>query len=137
MNFYIGMVSALVHLMQADVAGLLHDAQQLGFLPKNMSMQSQQSLLEVLERIFKAAQLQQMSSDSTDKTRFRTAERRKQFRHVSRDLNQVCDTLASVAVIILYVQVFFEYPFRVPDYFALITRALIVLEVLQCYNLQG
>lgn len=106
------MVSALVHLMQADVAGLLHDAQQLGFLPKNMSKQSQQSLLEVLQRIFKAAQLQQMSSESTDKTRFRTAERRKQFRHVSRDLNQV----------------FFEYPFRVPDYFALITRALIVLE---------
>ena len=38
--------------------------------------------------------------------------RRKKFWAVSRDLNKV----------------FFEYPFLVPDYFALITRAMIVLE---------
>ena len=38
--------------------------------------------------------------------------KRNQFWAVSRDLNKV----------------FFDYPFLVPDYFALITRAMIVLE---------
>ena len=38
--------------------------------------------------------------------------RRKEFAAVSADLNNI----------------FFEQPFRVPDYFALVTRALIVLE---------
>ena len=40
------------------------------------------------------------------------ATKRAQFTAISRDLNQV----------------FFEFPFVVPEYFALITRALIVLE---------
>merc|ERR1719238_682657 len=40
------------------------------------------------------------------------AAKRAQFAAVSRDLNQI----------------FFEFPFSVPEYFALITRALIVLE---------
>ena len=40
------------------------------------------------------------------------ASKRRQFAAISRDLNQI----------------FFDFPFAVPEYFALITRALIVLE---------
>merc|ERR1711865_80741 len=43
---------------------------------------------------------------------FKTQERRAQFKHISRDLNKI----------------FYDFPFVVPEYFALITRALIVLE---------
>ena len=81
-----GMVSALVHLMEADVEGLVRDAQLLGFLPADMPDHTRQSLLVVLKRIFEAAKLQK---DPSAKAKFRTAERRKQFRSVSRELNQV------------------------------------------------
>ena len=44
------------------------------------------------------------------------ASKRRQFAAISRDLNQI----------------FFDFPFAVPEYFALITRALIVLEGRPC-----
>lgn len=71
-----------------------------------------------LQSIFDSAQIavQEEIRNVTSfggRSRFKAvASRRKKFWAVSRDLNKV----------------FFEYPFLVPDYFALITRAMIVLE---------
>merc|ERR1711994_837884 len=97
------------HLMQGDVSGLVEDAVQLNFLPKDVD---RESLVPVLQRVFDSAQLA-----ATDQVRaglqFQSIQsRRKQFWAVSMDLNRI----------------FYLYPFLVPDYFALITRAMIVLE---------
>merc|ERR1719429_167107 len=99
----------IVHLMQGDVSGLVEDAVQLNFLPKDVD---RESLVPVLQRVFDSAQLA-----VTDQVRaglqFQSIQsRRKQFWAVSMDLNRI----------------FYLYPFLVPDYFALITRAMIVLE---------
>ena len=67
-----------------------------------------------LQSIFDSAQIavQEEIRNVTSLSRFKAvASRRKKFWAVSRDLNKV----------------FFDYPFLVPDYFALITRAMIVL----------
>lgn len=105
------MTAALVHLMAGDVPKLLDDAVELGFLHATVD---RAALLPVLERVFSEAKLavdaQQNSSASSGE--YATQMRRKQFRAVSGDLNQI----------------FFDFPFQVPDYFALVTRALIVLE---------
>merc|ERR1712192_98709 len=95
--------------MQGDVSGLVEDAVQLGFLPKDVD---RDTLVPVLQRVFDSAQLA-----VTDQVRaglqFQAIQsRRKQFWAVSMDLNRI----------------FYLYPFLVPDYFALITRAMIVLE---------
>ena len=70
-----------------------------------------------LQSIFDSAQIavqEEIRNVTSFKgSRFKAvASRRKKFWAVSRDLNKV----------------FFDYPFLVPDYFALITRAMIVLE---------
>jgi len=103
------MTMTIVHLMQGDVGGLVDDAVQLGFLPKDVD---RETLVPVLQRVFDSAQLA-----VTDQVRaglqFQAIQsRRKQFWAVSMDLNRI----------------FYLYPFLVPDYFALITRAMIVLE---------
>jgi len=103
------MTMTIVHLMQGDVSGLVEDAVQLGFLPKDVD---RDTLVPVLQRVFDSAQLA-----VTDQVRaglqFQAIQsRRKQFWAVSMDLNRI----------------FYLYPFLVPDYFALITRAMIVLE---------
>merc|ERR1711879_595768 len=95
--------------MQGDVSGLVEDAVQLNFLPKDVD---RESLVPVLQRVFDSAQLA-----VTDQVRaglqFQSIQsRRKQFWAVSMDLNRI----------------FYLYPLLVPDYFALITRAMIVLE---------
>ena len=92
---------------QGDVGGLIHDAINLGFLPEDVNIAA---LQPDLQRIFDSAQLAAVEdSGSAYKA---VVSRRKRFMAVSYDLNKV----------------FFEYPFLVPNYFALITRAMIVLE---------
>jgi aarF domain-containing kinase len=103
------MTMTLVHLMQGDVPGLVEDAVQLGFLPDDVD---RASLTPVLQRVFDSAQLA-VTDQMKAKLKFKAIQsRRKQFWAVSADLNRI----------------FYLYPFLVPDYFALITRAMIVLE---------
>ena len=111
------LTSAIVHLMRSDVDALIDDAIALRFLPADVD---RAALIPPLTRIFQqgriaADEMRQRSSGATGKRRDRfgaTATKRAQFTAISRDLNRV----------------FFEFPFTVPEYFALITRALIVLE---------
>merc|ERR1719275_490560 len=107
------MTLAIVHLMQGDVPGLVGDAINLGFLPSEVD---QGKLLPALQKVFDEAQLamkEEFRMEAINKTKFKAVvTRRKKFMAVSNDLNLI----------------FFKYPFLVPDYFALITRAMIVLE---------
>jgi len=101
------LTTAVVHLMEGDVEGLLDDAINLSFLPTDVD---KKNLLVELQRIFADGKLKAMVESNS---KYQAVEqRRKKFEDVSRDLNSV----------------FYRYPFLVPDYFALITRALIVLE---------
>lgn len=103
------MTMTLLHLMQGDVTGLVQDAVELGFLPEDVD---RASLIPILQRVFDSAQLA-VTDQMKDQLKFRAIQsRRKQFWAVSADLNRV----------------FYLYPFLVPEYFALITRAMIVLE---------
>lgn len=104
-----GMTAAIVHLMAGDVNGLLDDAIELGFLPNDGSF-DRERLLPALERIFEESKI--AAEEFRGSSSFRSKERRLMFRAVSEELNDI----------------FFTYPFMVPSYFALITRALIVLE---------
>ena len=135
------LTQSIVHLMQGDVEALVDDAVLLRFLPPTVD---RAALLPQLKKIFEQARHRvtffrprhraaalprpRLSSATTSprpqgrlaaaEQRTRRApfgavkERRAKFWAVSRDLNRI----------------FFEFPFMVPDYFALITRALIVLE---------
>jgi len=103
------MTMTLVHLMQGDVPGLVEDAVGLGFLPEDVD---RASLSPVLQRVFDSAQLAVTDQVKAGLSFRAVQSRRKQFWAVSADLNRV----------------FYLYPFLVPDYFALITRAMIVLE---------
>ncbi len=107
------MTLAVVHLMQGDVRGMVQDAIELGFLPRDIDADK---IYHELDGIIASAR-----EAMTDEVRLRAVEsskykavttRRKRFMAVSFDLNRI----------------FFEYPFLVPNYFALITRAMIVLE---------
>ena len=103
------MTKTIVHLMQGDVPGLVEDAIDLGFLPADVD---KTSLVPTLQKVFDSAELavtEQVQSGLTYKA---IQGRRKKFWAVSFDLNKI----------------FYLYPFLVPDYFALITRAMIVLE---------
>ena len=110
------LTSAIVHLMRGDVDALVEDAVTLRFLPQDVD---REALLPPLRQIFQqgrlaAASYQRGAGGAEDRLgEFGAmASKRAQFAAISRDLNQV----------------FFEFPFAVPEYFALITRALIVLE---------
>merc|ERR1711978_39357 len=103
------MTKTIVHLMQGDVPGLVEDAIQLGFLPEDVD---KASLTPVLQSVFDSAQLAVSDRVKGGLTYKAIQGRRKQFWAVSFDLNKI----------------FYTYPFLVPDYFALITRAMIVLE---------
>ena len=103
------MTKTIVHLMQGDVPGLVQDAIELGFLPEDVD---KISLTPVLQKVFDSAQLA-VTDQVKKELKFQAVQgRRKQFWAVSFDLNKI----------------FYTYPFLVPDYFALITRAMIVLE---------
>ena len=121
------MTKTIVHLMQGDVPGLVEDAIELGFLPEDVdkvclnlsiffsnsiSFSLQSSLTPVLQQVFDSAQLAVTDQVKSGLTFKAVQGRRKQFMAVSFDLNKI----------------FYTYPFLVPDYFALITRAMIVLE---------
>ena len=99
------MTKAMVHLIEGDVPALVDDAVDLDFLPSDGI--DRQALAQILGRVFDGARLAAKSADGAP-----VQKRRKEFAAVSSDLNNI----------------FFEQPFRVPDYFALVTRALIVLE---------
>merc|ERR1711872_1051763 len=103
------MTKTIVHLMQGDVPGLVQDAIELGFLPQDVD---KSSLTPVLQKVFDSAQLAVSDQVKSGLTYKAIQGRRKQFWAVSFDLNRI----------------FLLYPFLVPDYFALITRAMIVLE---------
>merc|ERR1712179_471398 len=106
---------AIVHLMQQDINGLILDAIKLGFLPNDVNIAG---LLVDLQGLFDAAQVveqihtEPQSVSKGDRKFTSIVTRRKKFWAVSKDLNSI----------------FFKYPFLVPDYFALMTRAMIVLE---------
>jgi len=101
---------AIVHLMQSDVEGLLDDCVALHFLPEDVD---REALLVPMRNIFHKGGEALIDMQQTRHVESAgVAARRAQFGAISRDLNQV----------------FFEFPFTVPPYFALITRALIVLE---------
>lgn len=109
------MTKALVDLMRGDVEGLLDDAVALRFLPADVD---REALLPELRKIFQKGALaadavakEQASLRAQGRGRS-MATRRAQFGDVSKDLNSI----------------FYAFPFAVPEYFALITRALIVLE---------
>merc|ERR1719400_2542639 len=103
------MTKTIVHLMQGHVPGLVEDAIQLGFLPEDVD---KASLTPVLQSVFDSAQLAVSDQVKNGLTYKAIQGRRKKFWAVSFDLNKI----------------FYTYPFLVPDYFALITRAMIVLE---------
>ena len=103
------MTKTIVHLMQGDVPGLVEDAIDLGFLPRDVD---KSSLTPTLQKVFDSAQLAVTDEVRNGLTYKAIQGRRKKFMAVSGDLNKI----------------FFLYPFLVPDYFALITRAMIVLE---------
>jgi len=103
------MTKTIVHLMQGDVPGLVQDAIELGFLPENVD---KESLTPNLQKVFDSAQLALTDQVKQGLTFKAIQGRRKQFWAVSFDLNKI----------------FYLYPFLVPEYFALITRAMIVLE---------
>ena len=98
------MTKAMVHFIEGKVAALVDDAVDLDFLPSTST----------------GPRWCPSSAESSTAlgwrpsrwTAFPVQKRRKEFAAVSADLNNI----------------FFEQPFRVPDYFALVTRALIVLE---------
>lgn len=100
------LTAGLVHLMQGNTAELINDLIHLGFLPDDVD---KKALLPILDTIFSKARLARAVIGDDG---FQSEKLGQQFKAVSSQLNEV----------------FFEFPFIVPDYFALITRALIVLE---------
>ena len=119
------LTSAIVHLMRGEVEALVEDAVTLRFLPPDVD---RDALLPPLKRIFAQGKLAAAELEAAKRDRkaqphggggagmlegYGAMEsKRAQFSAISRELNQI----------------FFEFPFTVPEYFALITRALIVLE---------
>ena len=95
------MTNAIVNLLQGDYDTLIsHDAKQLGFLPQDMDVTD---LKPVLKTILKAGLVESGSN---------LHDRRRNLMAISDELNVV----------------FFEYPFSVPPFFALVTRGLGLLE---------
>ena len=88
------------------MSGIIDDAIELDFLPPEVN---RPELLKVLQRLYDTA----ISLQNEDPTDFRMfSSRNQRFFAVSYELNKI----------------FFVFPFKVPDYFALLTRAMIVLE---------
>jgi hypothetical protein len=115
-----------VHLMRGEVEALVEDAVTLRFLPADVD---RAALLPPLKRVFARGKLAAAELESVRRGGEGARQgvdqgaganggygaiesKRAQFSAISRELNQI----------------FFEFPFTVPEYFALITRALIVLE---------
>ena len=95
------MTLAIVHLLARDFHSLVHDdAKQLGFLPHDYDTTE---LKPILTKILTGGLLEAGSNLKT---------RKRKLMEISNELNQV----------------FFQYPFSVPPFFALVTRGLGLLE---------
>ena len=104
---------AIVHLMQKDINGLILDAINLGFLPKDIDVDRiEADVQKLFDESEAVEEIMKISTPFSTKKFSSIVSRRKKFWAVSKDLNSI----------------FFNYPFLVPDYFALMTRAMIVLE---------
>ncbi|KAL3916390.1 MAG: hypothetical protein SGPRY_006839, partial [Prymnesium sp.] len=124
------LASAIVHLMRSDVEGLVEDGVKLDFLPADID---RSALLPPLQAVFnksgkalidvhrRQSELKGLAARSVSPILHSPSQltsqpaphcRKAKFGAISRELNQI----------------FFDFPFTVPPYFALITRALIVLE---------
>ncbi|CAB9519439.1 OF BC1 COMPLEX KINASE 3, chloroplastic [Seminavis robusta] len=95
------MSQAIVHLLKRDFHSLVHDdTKQLGFLPHDYDATE---LTPILTKILTGGLLDAGSNLQT---------RKRKLLEISNELNQV----------------FFQYPFSVPPFFALVTRGLGLLE---------
>jgi aarF domain-containing kinase len=103
----IGLTAAIVHLIAGDVPALLEDAITLEFLPTDID---RSLILPSLVHIFEKGSSIQMDDPSS--AQYSTTKRKYQFQALAQDLNEI----------------FFKYPFVIPEYFTLLTRSLIVLE---------
>ena len=96
-----GMTQAIVHLLARDFDSLVSDdAKQLGFLPHDYDTTE---LKPLLTKILTGGVLEAGSNFKN---------RKRKFMEISNELNEV----------------FFQYPFSVPPFFALVTRGLGLLE---------
>ena len=98
-------------MMQGDIRGMIEDSMALGFLPTDVDM----TVLEPeLQFIYDQAQVPQIIQAVAEGGSAYKAvvTRRKRMIAISYDLNKF----------------FFKYPFRIPDYFALLIRSMVVLE---------
>ena len=120
----VAMTSALLNLMHGNAQGLMDDAAALGFLPPGTDTAP---IVRDMGRILRhgnvAAEARAAPTPAAPQPPaappapgggpfVAVQRRRKRLRAISAELNRV----------------FFEYPFQIPEYFALITRALVVLE---------
>uniref|UniRef100_A0A7R9WA37 ABC1 atypical kinase-like domain-containing protein n=1 Tax=Pseudictyota dubia TaxID=2749911 RepID=A0A7R9WA37_9STRA len=95
------MTTAIVHLLSGDFDSLIaHDAKKLGFLPDHLDTSE---IKPILTKILTRGLLESGSSLHT---------RKRKLMEISNELNEV----------------FFNYPFSVPPFFALVTRGLGLLE---------
>ena len=79
------MTSAVVHLMKGDVEGLLEDAIELKFLPKDVD---RDKLLPVLKKIYEGAKLKD-EVNLVKAGMYRSSQRRQSFANVSDELNLI------------------------------------------------
>jgi len=104
------MVLAIVHLMQRNVEALIQDSVMLNFLPQDVDRKNLvPDLQEVFDSVIKSAEKMVDTKDDNDGSEVII---REHFADISVKLNKI----------------FLKYPFVVPNYFALIIRALVLLE---------
>jgi len=95
------MTKAIVHLLCRDFDSLIHrDTKELGFLPHDFDTEE---LKPILTKVLTGGLLQSGSD---------LKKRKRKLMEISNELNEI----------------FFRYPFRVPGFFALVTRGLGLLE---------
>ena len=95
------MTKAIVHLLYRDFDSLIHtDTKELGFLPHDFDTEE---LTPILTKVLTGGLLQSGSN---------LKKRKRKLMEISNELNEI----------------FFRYPFRVPGFFALVTRGLGLLE---------
>eukprot|EP00536_Pseudo-nitzschia_multiseries_P005639 jgi/Psemu1/13043/gm1.13043_g len=95
------MTKAIVHLLYRDFDTLIHtDTKELGFLPHDFDTEE---LKPILTKVLTSGLLQSGSD---------LKKRKRKLMDISNELNEI----------------FFRYPFRVPGFFALVTRGLGLLE---------
>ena len=95
------MTKAIVHLLYRDFDSLIHtDTKELGFLPHDFDTEE---LTPILTKVLTGGLLQSGSD---------LKKRKRKLMEISNELNEI----------------FFRYPFKVPGFFALVTRGLGLLE---------